>query len=300
MPLYRAEITSIEPDITSVASYWADDEGVARARAIQEYAVQEDDVTLFAVDPEECRALMALEKSLGGQLFSIRAEWESGRLVGLDLGEAHCCWGDVRDKHLKMLPRFKSLKSLSLRGNLRITDKGLTVLAELPSLTELILDEMQIGDGCLLHLTNMTELSTLYLGKATLHHGKIKRKGKVTDSGMRCLSGLTRLSAVSLSYTNVTGESFAAFRGFSELEHLFLEATPFNDDGMKHIARMPRLKQLQLQETQVTDAGLVHLAGLQELEILYLNGSKVTDHGIAKLAGLKSLKQLYFDGRCDS
>jgi Leucine-rich repeat (LRR) protein len=296
MPLYRAEISSPKPDIVMIASYWADDENVALERAAQEHKVKKKYVTVIPVEPDENEILSRIENSVGGLFFTPRVEWESGHLVGLDLGQPHLCWGNLRDKHLRPLSALKHLKSLSLRGNLKVTDKGLSILAELPKLESLILDEMQIGDDCLPYLSKSTELSTLYLGKNTLLDAKIKRKVNITDAGLRNLANLGRLRAVSLSYTDVTGKGFSSFSAVFNLQHLFADSTLFSDEGMTNIARMTSLKQLHVQDTSVSDEGLKYLADLPELEILYLKNTNVTDDGIAKLGRLKSLRQLWLAG----
>lgn len=81
---------------------------------------------------------------------------------------------------------------------------------------------------------------------------------KVTDAGLKKLSGLTNLTILNLQGTEVT------------------------DAGLKSLAEHKNLSQLNLNATRVTDAGLKELAACMNLVVLEL-GSKVTDAGVANL-----------------
>lgn len=143
-------------------------------------------------------------------------------------------------------------------------------------------------------MSGLVGLRTLYLGKATFKDQNVARHGYFTDAGLRKLQKLSRLFAVSLDYSEVTGTGLDAFKDLQTWEYFGCTYSPFNDDGMKNLARMPKMKKLNLSNTQITSKGLVHLKGLKMLEDLYMDGTKITDDGLQHLLALKRLRYLNF------
>jgi hypothetical protein len=101
---------------------------------------------------------------------------------------------DLKDADLKKLAGVKkTLKSLNLRYNAKVTDAGLRNLACLENLETLFLPVTSIGDTGLKELTPLKQLRRLSLAST-----------RVTDAGLKELVSLENLQYLDLSGTAVT------------------------------------------------------------------------------------------------
>ncbi|WP_218933035.1 leucine-rich repeat domain-containing protein [Roseimaritima multifibrata] len=124
----------------------------------------------------------------------------------------------------------------------------------------------------------------------------LMNRKKITDEGLRHVSGLTELEVLALNGTNVSGEGLSHLRNCQGLKGLPMNNTPLMDVGLSHISHLGSLEWVQLSGTQVTDQGLSHLSGLTKLESLELRDTAITDDGLKHLSNLKSLKKLSLRG----
>lgn len=293
MPLFRLQISSFEPEVWTIANRDANDEKRAIKWAQSEFGVKKNTIAAIAVHADEVGPVVELEKNLKMMLGDPFIQWENGRVIGLDLGCPLSMFDrKTTDDKIEPLGRLRYLRELSLRGNLRLNGAGLKVLKPLERLTNLILDEMQVGDDCLGYFEDMRQLNTLYLGKSTLKENRIKRREVVTDDGLRRLRRLAKLFAVSLDYNKVRGTGFTPFGRLDRVEYFGCGDSPFDDAGAKQLARMPKLKKITLSNTEVTDRGMSHLSGLKHLEELYLDGTKVSDKSRNVLRSMHKLRYL--------
>ncbi|MBI2808008.1 MAG: hypothetical protein HYX68_23740 [Planctomycetes bacterium] len=289
--LFRVEVISLKPDVCTTVNRVAASEEQAIAWAKSEFRVVNDAVQVFRLHPQEARVFAELEKNVGGPISSPFAGWENGRVVYLDLGFPLEIFGKFIDEQIEPVKRLRHLRELSFRGNLGITDKGIAVVRGLTRLHTLILDEMQIGDGCMPHLARLHNLRTLYLGKGTLRINGIARLGFFTDESLRYLANLRNLFAFSLNHSEVSGRSLGGM-DLRHMEYFSANDGPFVDEGMKHIRRMTKLRKLDLSNTAITNAGLPAVKRLKWLEDLYLSGTHVSDTGLINLHDLSALKYL--------
>jgi uncharacterized protein (TIGR02996 family) len=145
-----------------------------------------------------------------------------------------------------------------------------------------------------------------------------RRSGpRLTDTGLRCLAGLTQLRELDLWASGVTSAGLASLAKLTQLQHLSLGGFPVTAVGLEHLTRLKQLQKLylyrmtgaglrhlagltQLRElilhSPVTELRLEHLAGLTQLQELGLRGRKVTDTGLQHLAGLTDLQELHLEG----
>jgi tRNA A-37 threonylcarbamoyl transferase component Bud32/Leucine-rich repeat (LRR) protein len=205
---------------------------------------------------------------------------------------------------LQNLTTLTELKELQLEGT-PLRDRELRHLKELPHLTSLNLARTEVvgaWDGeirgpSLQHVWRLKELTTLDLSRLHLQPNALTLPGrvevpvrvlrltgaKVSDDGLKHLSGLTSLRELSLGSTSVTDEGMKHLTWMAELEHLDVADTVVGDGGLKVMGALSSLKSLNLQGTIVSDAGLVHLRNLKGLQTLDLAGSKVTAAAVASL-----------------
>jgi hypothetical protein len=177
---------------------------------------------------------------------------------------------------LPNLNRQSALRKLNLGRLCEVDDRYLAAIGGLDQLEELILDETNVTDDGLRHLSGLRQLKTLSLFAAN----------RVSDSGLEHLKALDRLEVLDLSEAEASdgcGEALAQLR---TLRRLNLAHTAVGDAVLQHLQHLTRLKYLNLSGTKVTSQGLKHLAQLLELKELYLAGTSVDD------AGLDHLRQL--------
>jgi Leucine-rich repeat (LRR) protein len=120
------------------------------------------------------------------------------------------------------------------------------------------------GNRCLLHVAVHTNLSSLVLHGCT----------RVTDTGLRTISGLHRLCSLNIA-----------------------NCRRVTDAGLAHVALLTRLTSLDASGTDITDAGLYYICGLPCLTVLSIASCKrVTDTGLHFVCRIVQLKRLVLAG----
>lgn len=119
--------------------------------------------------------------------------------------------------------------------------------------------------------------------------------GKINDSDLEHLEGLTQLKQLGLHDTPITDRGLAHLRGLTELGELDLKRAKITDAGLEQLKGLTRLGQLELTGVPITDSGVAHLKALKGLYLLYLTAAKVTDTGVADLKGLTELVYLHLE-----
>jgi len=85
----------------------------------------------------------------------------------------------------------------------------------------------------------------------------------------------------------VTDGGLAHLNGLTRLSHLNLSNTQIGDAGLAHLTGLTALTELDLTNTQITDAGLRYLTQLTNLETLTLKRTLET----VTSAGVDDLRQ---------
>ncbi|MEX2359293.1 MAG: hypothetical protein WEE51_13275, partial [Pirellulaceae bacterium] len=129
----------------------------------------------------------------------------------------------VTDAALRRIGQLKKLRWLDLTGT-RVTDQGISELAELGNLNDLSL-------------------------AATV----------MTDESLATIGKLTRLEELDLSGTRVTDEGLRHLRGLTELKILRLAATRIGDAGLAHLAECRKLQMVDVRQSQVTPQAVERL-----------------------------------------
>jgi hypothetical protein len=149
-------------------------------------------------------------------------------------------------------------------------------------LRSLDLSSTGVTDANLQQLSTMTSLQDFQV---------VCQPGRITDAGLRHLSGNHRLTALRIWESEVTGEFLDAFAE-SRLQTLSVTRSrrPEAIGGWTRagsqtlIENVPKLLDLDLSQQFVSDDDLLPLMALQRLSVLSLSGcSNLTDGGIARL-----------------
>ena len=157
------------------------------------------------------------------------------------------------------------------------------------------LTSRKVTDAGLKELSGLKNLEVLLL-----------QETMVTDAGLKELGSLTNLRSLFLPADRVKGAGFKDLAGLKNLVMIDgYKKEDFSDElllGLGHAGLLPalnndsgqrrKLTTLDLSGTAVTDAGLKGLAGLTDLVELDLSGTRATGAGCSGLGGLKSLKSL--------
>jgi hypothetical protein len=117
------------------------------------------------------------------------------RWNAIDLGFAQ-----VGDAELKDIEKFKTAKCLQIFGS-KVTDKGMSYIAELQQLESLYLIDTQITDAGLKEVAELRNLRFLRLCNT-----------KITDAGLKHLVGLKHLEELECRGTAVTDEGLDRLR----------------------------------------------------------------------------------------
>lgn len=126
------------------------------------------------------------------------------------------------------------------------------------------------------------------------------RLNALTDSGVKELTRLSKLQALSLRQTGITDEMLAEVESMKELTRLDVgDASSAKKDGrltekgIAHIGKLPKLAYLNLTGSGVKDADLKGLASLEHLKGLCLFRTYVTARGLDTLVQLNDLQHLH-------
>ncbi len=124
-------------------------------------------------------------------------------------------------------------------------------------------------------ISQFTELETLNLNNT-----------QISDSGLAHLSSLEKLRIIYLGNTQISDAGLVHLKGLGEMVELYLGNTQVSDVGLAHLSGLAELQMLSFNNTRISDAGLAHLAGLAKLQALYLASTQISEVGLAHLVGL--------------
>lgn len=215
---------------------------------------------------------------------------------------------------LKNLPKIKRLDM----SNTQVTRLE---LIDMPGLTSLEAEGLQVADGVLASVSgapNLTSvgayrpISTATNGRTQVTDGGLNGLaslknlsvlnldgGHITDAGVRKIGELTSLVRLSLASTDITDAGLMHLDKIENLQNLGLNGTAMSDDGLRTIVEShPGLKSIGLAGTDVTAAGLESLRKLPELTYLSLDTHQLTEQSCRVLDSLP-LKFIVISGHSD-
>ena len=186
---------------------------------------------------------------------------------------------DITARPLRHLREMAELRDLKL-GKIPLRDEDMKFLRRLTKLERLMLpSRTELTDNWLPNLEGKANLSSLMLYNVA-----------ITTDGLRQLSSLSNLTALSLHGSRVTG--LEPLRPLTKIRRLCLAYTPIDESALTVLQDWPQLYDLDLRKTNITDAGMVTLSGLSSLRERYLSQTRVTDAGLRHLARSNSLRSV--------
>jgi len=222
---------------------------------------------------------------------------------------------------IKTLTAFRNLKCLlvGLEDSRQDYDgpKGLSHLASLGSLDELIISSISLSDEDVACMESLGRLKKLDVGSRHLTDRSLASISKldqleslnfsafggasVSKNGLKQLSGLTNLHTLDVKvHPVVTGPADGVtldFSALTKLNTLTLSGCSLQDDDLASLAGLHHLEWLTL-EGAFTEEGLRRLRNLPELKLLTIRSITCTaDDHLGDLGGLTKLRDLTLCGR---
>jgi hypothetical protein len=188
----------------------------------------------------------------------------------------------LTDRGMKRMGDLRGISCLDMR-NLQIGDAG---LADLPSLSDLVIINCDISDKGLGRVSQMPYLRRLFLADL-----------RVTGEFLRHTSGLGKLETIVLDGNPIDDDALKHLVGHTGLHSLSLGRTPITAAAIEHVANIRGLGYLTLSDTAVDDEALKPLRGMPRLRKVTLDGTHVTEAGIRELVSGRPRLVVWFDGR---
>ncbi|MBM4093831.1 MAG: hypothetical protein FJ276_31155 [Planctomycetes bacterium] len=216
---------------------------------------------------------------------SLRALASLPSLVSLDV---RMCSG-IRGSDLALLRDAPNLGELKL-GGYAIDDAAVRVVADLPHLQELVVEDGAISSVGLADLAASTE----FAGRVRSLH--FARCAGLTDDALALVSAFPNLRELSLRDIPTVGTFLDKLPKPGRLELLALSRTFLTEDAFASIAAFTYLKRLELARVPLTRQSLEHVSRLAHLEYLDVSECGLNDQALQPLAALDKLKRVILDG----
>lgn len=150
-------------------------------------------------------------------------------------------------------------------------------LGHLSAIESLNIISTKLGDEWIAPIGKLTTLKVL----------KFTNNGRLTDSGMEKLAGLTNLEQFSFVGTYMQGHAYAKMTGWTKVTRVSHRGNKIDDEGIKELCdHLPNLESISLAHSHFTDAGAAHLAKLKKLKGLELGLAKGTPAALKNIVGL--------------
>ncbi len=175
------------------------------------------------------------------------------------------------DDVMEIVSQLLSLRELSIRDCL-VTDIGLASLRRLRHLQRLDASGTKITNRGLTYVAAMPTLECLRIARTS-----------IGDDGLAYLKVLISLKSLDLSHTRVTDEGMQRLATLTSLRELVLAGTAVGDSGIRNLQALGSLVKLDLRHTRVTDESVDTLGELRNLRELWLTHTQLSVEAKAKL-----------------
>ncbi len=189
----------------------------------------------------------------------------------------------LQPQNMGFITQFKKLRTLELNRVTTLPAESLVQIKAFNDLTQLrLLGQMNVTDKVLLELSGLVRLTDLSMPGVM-----------VSDEGLVALKGMKSLVYVDFSACkDVTGSGLAHLAGSKDLARIRLDFSGVNDAALMHLSALPKLREINLHQTAITDDGIRHLALLKELQLLEIGAKGITGSTLNLLSPCKNLVRL--------
>lgn len=220
------------------------------------------------------------------------------QLEHLDLGNWHSA---ITDRGLQVLGLLKNLRIFDMVWAQRITDAGISHLAQCHQLERVSLHGANTGDGVLKTLAGKKKLTHLTAGMRTtddgvdyLHQFPVFKEWQGGQADFNLMSYQANPNHLMMG-GNFTDKGLEKLTGLNGLFGLtFLSNQPaFTPKGIASLQALPHLGFLSLDGELCTDDMMEAIGGLPYLRMLLAQGAIATDEGFAKLSQSKTIEYIW-------
>ena len=170
-------------------------------------------------------------------------------------------------------------------ANGEFSDEAMRYLPLLPALEWLEIGGGKVGASEMARLKDCRSLVRLYIHDLNLGGDDLK-----------WLANLTRLEALSLQRTGISGRFLHNLSGAGALTVLNLSGNEIVDSDMEQIAALKNLEVLALANTKITGAGIVKLEGMKRLNELNVMHCGIFDADLESFLTMPNLRIVYAEG----
>jgi Leucine-rich repeat (LRR) protein len=112
------------------------------------------------------------------------------------------------------------------------------------------------------------------------------------DGHVKWIRGLSNLTFLNASGTQIEGPGLADIIGLPQLTMLDLRSTNLKEGSLSYLSKCRVLQTLMLSETPIRDADVVNLVRIPQLANLTLHKTAITDEALTSLRQIKHLKSI--------
>jgi hypothetical protein len=174
---------------------------------------------------------------------------------------------ELSDDAMQYLPRLSKLEWLEIGGG-KVTPSGAAHLKDCPSLIRLYIHDIKLGNDELAWLSSLTKLEALSLARTG-----------ITGKALKNLAA-GNLAVLNLSGNNLVDDDMAEIKRLANLEVLALADTKITGVGITKLEGMKRLNEFNIMRCNVRDGDLEPFLSMPNLRIVYAEGCSLSDIGI--------------------
>lgn len=218
-------------------------------------------------------------------LNEMATEWKMSLKELMKVDTLNVAYSDFSDADMANIHLLPKLKTVTLLGCKKITDKGMEVITRCKSLEELHLSQTNLKDASLEWILQCKKLKKIWLDET-----------KITSKSIPKISTLTNLEWLRLNQMSFNGVDIQPLSALKKLKFLELANISGGDEDLKFLKDLKNLEQLDLSNTKITEKAIEQLTGLKNLENLNLAHTSVGESVFAAVSRIPKLEDLDLTG----
>jgi hypothetical protein len=156
--------------------------------------------------------------------------------------------GDMTDAGVNALGDLPVIELLNIQRGTYVTDAACERIARWPRLDFVIVNECDVGDRGIEHLSRCYSLTRLVVMRSD-------GRRTITDAALVAISTMRDMTFLVLSGTEISDGGLASLAGLAHLEYLEIESDRLTDDALVSVQGFKRLRSVSLQSPLITSDG---------------------------------------------
>lgn len=214
-------------------------------------------------------------------LNDMAVKWEMSLKDLMKVDTLNFAYSDFSDSDMANIHLLPKLKTITLLGCKKISDKGLEVITRCKSLEELHLSQTNIKDESLEWIIKCKKLKKLWLDET-----------KITSKSIPKIAIVNNLEWLRLNQINLKGADIQPLSALKKLKYLELANVSVFDEDLKFLKELKSLEQLDLSYTKITEKTIEQLTGLKNLENLNLTHTSIGESVFAAFSSIPKIQDI--------